>query len=102
MKTILVRYELLPDRVEENVRFVRAVFEALARERPAGVRYATFQAEDRVSFVHLARIDAPDGRNPLVALEAFAAFTAGIRARCAVPPVTTVLDVVGEHDLLAG
>lgn len=99
MKTLLVRYKLLPERVEENERLVRAVFERLAASRPSGVRYATFKAADSLTFFHLARIEAPGGVNPLADLEEFKAFTARIAERCSEPPVTTVLEEVGAYEV---
>jgi hypothetical protein len=39
--------------------------------------------------------------NPLIQLEAFTAFTAGIKDRCAEPPVTVELQQIGRYDHLA-
>lgn len=97
MKRVLVRYRVKAERADENQRFVREVFAQLRRERPAGVRYATFVLEDGVSFVHLASIEAADGSNPLTGLDAFRAFTARIADRCEEPPVTVPLHEVGSY-----
>ena len=43
MKRIMVRYKVKSDRADENVGMVKAVYEQLARERPTGLRYATFR-----------------------------------------------------------
>ena len=53
MKRLMVRYKVKPDRAAENERYVANVFEQLQRERPAGLRYATFKLDDGVSFVHV-------------------------------------------------
>ena len=53
----MVSYTLKPDRVDENERLVVAVFDALHRARPSGLRYATFRQADGVSFVHLVSHD---------------------------------------------
>lgn len=58
---------------------------------------ATFKLDDGVSFVHIASIEAADGRNPLVALAAFKEFTAQIEDRGAEPPVTVELHEVGSY-----
>jgi hypothetical protein len=99
MKRVMVRYKVKADRAAENERYVRAVYEQLHRERPAGLRYATFKLDDGVSFVHVASLEAPDERNPLGELAAFKAFTAQIEERCEEPPVATDLREVGAYRL---
>jgi hypothetical protein len=98
---IMVRYKLKADRVKENEALVREVYAALAREKPEGLRYATFKLADGVSFMHVSRVDTTDGKNPLVAVEAFKRFTAAIRERCEEPPVTTEMEEVGSYRMLS-
>ena len=43
MGSTMVRYKVRPDRADENVALVEAVYAELARERPDGLRYATFR-----------------------------------------------------------
>jgi len=100
-KHVLVRYTLASDRVAENLELVRAVFAELERDAPPGIRYATLQGDDRVSFAHLAIIDSPDGQNPLRAVAAFRAFAEGIKDRCIEPPVAIDMTLVGEYRILA-
>jgi hypothetical protein len=97
MKRLMVRYKVKADRVSENERYVTRVFEQLHRERPDGLRYATFKLDDGVSFVHLVSIGAADGRSPLGELSAFKAFTDNIGERCDEPPVAVDLDEVGSY-----
>lgn len=97
MKTTLVRYKLKAGRAEENEKLIRNVFEQLGRERPAGLRYASFKLEDGLSFVHIASLEAPGAGNPLTELSAFKAFTAEIRERCAEPPVAASLTEIGAY-----
>ena len=54
MRQVMVRYKVKPERAAENEELVRAVYDELHRTEPAGLRYATFQLDDGVSFVHLA------------------------------------------------
>jgi hypothetical protein len=98
MRRVMVRYKVKADRVTENETHVKRVFEQLERERPAGVRYATFKLDDGVSFVHVASIDDSDGRNPLTDLQTFKAFTADIKDRCDEPPVSVKLNEVGSYE----
>jgi hypothetical protein len=95
MKFVMVRYQVRPDRAEENETLIRAVFEELDRSRPTGLRYAAFVLEDGVSFVHVASTE--DGRNPLLDTEAFGRFQANICDRCEVPPAATPLRAVGSY-----
>jgi hypothetical protein len=95
----MVRYKVKPDRVLENEALVRAVYEELHRDEPEGLRYATYQLDDGVSFVHVAATD--DGESPLAQVEAFKRFQADIRDRCDEPPVLTELREVGSFRLLA-
>jgi len=97
MKRVMVRYKVKADRAGENETFIKAVFEQLRRESPAGLRYASFKQPDGVSFVHIASIETTDGSNPLGELAAFKAFIAEIKARCDVPPVAVELDEVGSY-----
>ena len=93
----VVQYKVKPERVADNERYVRAVYEELHRVRPPGLRYATFRLPDGQSFIHLVSNEAADGANPLTALPAFKAFLAEIRERCETPPVTTDLEEIGSY-----
>jgi hypothetical protein len=93
----MVRYKVKADRAGENETFIKAVFEQLRRESPAGLRYASFKQPDGVSFVHIASIETTDGSNPLGETAAFKAFTAEIKARCDEPPVAVELNEVGSY-----
>jgi hypothetical protein len=97
MKRVMVRYKVKADRVGENEAFIKAVFEQLRKDAPAGLRYASFKQPDGVSFVHMVSIETTDGSNPLGDTAAFKAFTADIKARCDEPPVAVELDEVGSY-----
>jgi hypothetical protein len=90
----MVRYKVKPDRVAENEELVRAVYAELHRTEPAGLRYATFQLDDGVSFVHLASTE--DGQTPLPELQAFRQFQENIRERCDEAPVASELREIGS------
>jgi hypothetical protein len=97
MKRIMVRYVVKADRAAENRQFIENVFDELRRNSPAGLRYASFQQPDGVSFVHLVSIETDTGDNPLTQSPAFHAFQAGIKDRCEVQPVVTEIDEVGSY-----
>jgi quinol monooxygenase YgiN len=87
MSVTVVRYRVKPEHVEENAKLVRAVYEALAAERPEGFRYATFLLEDGVSFVHVA-VTEEGAQAPLFQLPSFQRFLEDIAERCDEPPQT--------------
>jgi hypothetical protein len=95
MRNVIVRYKVKPDRVDENVALVRAVYDELERTEPAGLRYATLQLDDGASFVHLA-VNETDG-NPLTELAAFKEFQREIADRCEEPPRVTDVREVGSY-----
>jgi hypothetical protein len=99
MRQVMVRYKVKPDRVAENEQLVRAVYDELARTDPAGLRYATFQLDDGVSFVHLASTE--DGHSPLSQVTAFKRFQENIADRCDEAPVVTDLREIGSFHLFA-
>jgi hypothetical protein len=99
VKRVMVRYKVKPDQVETNEALVRAVFDELHRERPAGFGYATFKLDDGVSFVHIVNETEDDERNSLAGVKAFAKFREAIRDRCDEAPVATELHEVGAFRL---
>jgi hypothetical protein len=101
MKRIMVRYVVKPDRAAENRQYIENVFAELRRNSPAGVRYASFQQPDGVSFVHLVSVETATGENPLTLLPTFQAFQAGIKDRCEVQPIVTEMDEVGSYQFFA-
>jgi quinol monooxygenase YgiN len=94
MRHVMVRYKVKPDRAVENERLVRAVYEELHRSGPAGLRYATYQLDDGVSFVHVS--SSEDEQSPLSQVEAFKRFQENIADRCDEPPVVTQLREIGS------
>lgn len=73
------------------------MFEELAASAPDGLRYATFRADDGVSFTHLASIETEDGTNPLASTQAFQDFQSAIKDRCEVPPRVTTVELVSNY-----
>jgi hypothetical protein len=96
MKTIVVRYQVKPERAEENQQLIEAVFAQLDEREPEGFTYKVFRLEDGVSFLHVM-IEHHDGADSLQAVPAFQAFVADVAARCDVPPVATRATVVGGY-----
>ncbi len=98
MGSSMVRYKVRPERVDENVALVEAVYAQLDRERPEGLHYATFRLPDGVSFMHVV-VDSDQPGAILNQLDAFKSFTADIEQRCDEPPVATEITLVGSYEL---
>jgi hypothetical protein len=97
MKSTVVRYQVRPERAEENVKLIEAVFADLDERKPEGFTYKAFRLEDGVSFMHVViehDVDEPDS---LQDVPAFQTFLAGITDRCDVPPAATGATVVGGY-----
>jgi hypothetical protein len=94
MKRVMVQYTVKPERAAENEELVGDIYDELLRTRPEGLRYATFQLPDGVSFVHLAETE--DGHDPLSTVEAFRHFREGIADRYEEGPIVTELRVIGS------
>jgi len=59
------------------------------------VSYATFRLNDQVTFIHVVQVRQEP--SPLLAVEAFGEFQAGIADRVDQPPVTEELTEVGSY-----
>jgi hypothetical protein len=99
MGSSMVRYKVRPERADENVALVEAVYAELAAKRPADLHYATFRLPDGVSFMHVVVETDRPGRI-LGEIDAFKAFTADIEGRCDEPPVVTEISMVGSYSLV--
>ncbi len=97
MKHVIVRYKVKPERAAENEQLVRDVYAELHQTKPAGFRYATFQLDDGVSFVHVATHDAEDGPSPLSEVQAFKRFQENIDDRCDERPVASSVREIGSY-----
>lgn len=80
----------------ENEALVRAVYEELQAQQPAGMGYATYKLDDGVSFVHISMVE-DDGRSPLLDLPAFQAFLREVAERCEVLPVSSTTTEIGRY-----
>lgn len=99
MQRVMVRYKVKPDQAAKNEELVRAVYDELHRTDPAGLRYATFQLEDGVTFIHLASVETDTGQHPLTGLESFKRFQAGVADRCDEVPVVAAAREIGSFRL---
>jgi len=90
---VMIRYTVKRDQLERELELLRAVYDELDATQPDGLRYASFQLEDEVSFVEFAETDGP-GR--FSELKAFRTYRATLDERCDEPPVVTELHEVGS------
>ena len=92
----IISYPVKPGREQENAALVRDVFEELVRERPAGFRYAVFQASDSGDFVHIYTDDGAEA-GALGQLPAFQAFVAEAPDRHAQPATVREFKLLGAY-----
>jgi hypothetical protein len=97
MKTTLVRYQVKPERADENQRLIEDVFADLDEHEPSGFTYKVFRLEDGVSFVHVVIEHDVDNSDSLQAVPAFQRFLADIADRCDVPPLAMGATIVGGY-----
>ena len=77
MKRVMVRYKVKPDQVETNEALVRDVYEELRRNAPTVS--ATRRSSSTTASLRPCRAEHGEP-NPLVAVDAFQRFPAGVRA----------------------
>lgn len=93
MPHVMIRYKIKRDQVARELELLRAVYDELESTQPDGLRYATFQLEDKVTFVDVAVTDGP-GR--FSQLTSFRRYRSTLDERCDEPPVMTELHEVGS------
>ncbi len=54
---VMIRCKVRPDGVEADLELLQEVYEEMRSVQPKGLRYATFQLEDKVTFVSFAEMD---------------------------------------------
>ena len=95
MKRMLVRYKAKPEAADLNQRLIEAVFRELHAKAPDGVQYLVLRLADGM-FVHLVQ-----GKADIIpSLDAFKAFSGGIKERCLEPPQPNEATVVGNSRML--
>ena len=101
MSQTIVTYTVKPGREDENAELVRAVFDELAKTRPAGFRYAVFRGTESGEFLHLYT-DEGAASGTLQQLPAFVAFASDAADRHEKPAVFTSFELVGAYRTFVG
>lgn len=96
---VIVRYELDPDRLEEHLGLIQAVFDHLEATKPVGVHYGVMKSEDGTGFTHIGIYETDEARQAASENEAFQAFVAEIGVRCIVPPEGVPQQVIAHHGI---
>ena len=99
MKRTVVRYKAKPEMAQENQRLIEKVFEELHAKSPEGVRYLALRLGDG-TFVHFSMAADGDTATPLHKIEAFQAFQAKVRERCAEAPQSSEATIIGNYHML--
>jgi quinol monooxygenase YgiN len=96
--TIIVRYELKPECLDDHLGLIAGVFEHLRATAPAGAHYSVYRSADGHQFTHVGSYDTDQARAAATENDAFAAFTADIATRCVTPPEGVPQQVVQSYD----
>ncbi|WP_021595274.1 hypothetical protein [Actinomadura welshii] len=91
---VMIRSKVGAEHVERSLELLREVYAELDRVRPERLRYASYQLDDKVTFVAFAEMDGPEVLRPL---EAFQRYRAALDEFCEEPPELTMLDEVGSY-----
>lgn len=92
---VMTRCKIKPDEVEHVLQLLRVVYDELASMQPDGLRYATFQLDDKLTLVSF--VELRDGPEMLQKLTAFQHYRTSLDQACDEPPVTTVLHEIGAY-----
>jgi hypothetical protein len=95
---MMVRAKVRADSAAEVEAAARAMFAAIEKAQPQGVRYASCLLPDGVTFVALLALD-DGGGNPLPAVPEFRQFQDDLKDWVAEPPALEPLTVVGSYRL---
>jgi hypothetical protein len=94
--TVIVRYELDPERLDEHVGLIEAVFVHLNATAPHGVHYAALREADGYAFTHVGHYESDKARAAASENDPFTAFAAEIADRCVVPPAAAPQEIIGS------
>jgi hypothetical protein len=98
MSVMMLRAAVKAESVDEVEAAAKAMFAALDRDQPQGIRYASAKLADGVTFVILLQVD--EGiENPLPAVPEFQEFQASLPGWLAGPPTPEQLTLVGSYNL---
>lgn len=98
MSVLMIRAKVKPESVEQVEASASAMFAAIEKAQPQGVRYASCKLPDGVTFVALLEVE--DGiDNPLSAMPEFAEFQDNLKSWVAEPPEPESMTVVGSYRL---
>lgn len=97
----VIRYKVKADKAAENIIYIQSLFAALASGKPDHLRYVVLQAEDGLSFMHIAFVETEDDSNPLAQFDEFKAWTDDIYERCDEPPSFSDVVTIGSYRALA-
>ena len=95
---MMVRAKVRADSAAEVEAAARAMFAAIEKAQPQGVRYASSKLPDGLTYVILLGLD-DDENNPLGAVPAFRNFQENLNAWIAGPPAIEQLTPVGSYRL---
>jgi hypothetical protein len=101
MSVFTVRARLKEEHVEEAVAGVKRMFAAIEREGIEGIRYASVQLQDGVTFLALLELEGGLEENPLLGLPEAKEFYESLPGWYVEPPEVGPGTVVGSYRLFS-
>ena len=98
-KVAIVTYKIKDGRTDENIGFVDAVFNKLREGSPAGVKYASTIADDKLTFTHIAYFETDEAKQFLTESPEFKQFQKDLKERCELPPSAKFCEIIGNYNL---
>ena len=96
MSILMIRAKLKPTQASEVEAGIKSLFGALEQTQPEGIRYASCQLADEVTYLVFLEINEGVD-NPLATLPEFHAFQEALKTSLAEPPTTEQLTVRGSY-----
>jgi hypothetical protein len=101
MSVMMFRAKVKAESIPDAEAAVKAMFSALDRAQPKGIRYASCRLADGVTYVGLLEIE--DGiEDPRPTMPEFRAFQENLKNWVAEPPIPEELTVIGSYNLFSG
>ncbi|MFF5503152.1 hypothetical protein [Streptomyces roseolus] len=94
---VMIRYTVRPERVEQSVALLHAVYADLEQLRPAGLRYDTFRLDGSGGFLALIESEGDPVAAPHHQLASFQRYRAALSEICVEQPTVAYLGEVGSY-----
>lgn len=96
MKQIFVHYCVRDDKVKENEKYIKEVFDELHKLELENIKYSVFRMGTNV-FIHIARFKNEKANLRFSQLPAFKEFLSSVKDRLSEPPISNDVIEIGSY-----